>query len=478
MTIRANLVPFWRGLLLSTMAAGAGRGLRSGMWFMTARATRVTRLDQTCLSLVAASASNLIGLRVVRQAAMATGTSLVPLVQRDLLHARLVAARAGRRHVAQCELECVRLMAAGARGAAVGTAIRFSELVARRASADLHAEGNLSGVRIVTAHTSARLHRVVGVNVLVTRGASCRRRRADIVRRVAVGASAVRRDASAADHVQLRVAIPARRDLLFFECVRLVTADALSMAARKQCGCRNDRLLFRVTRDASCDRIPSRCVALCVAGRAGFNERFPLRSVARADPLMAIRAGSRLRRSLVGMVTAETWLAAVNRHRSERALLHAVAALAVRRLVARDGEPTPAESRVDRASVDRNARRLGFQRFFAAGTIEREGMTVRTHGFGPRAEVLGGFRRCVLDTAFFLVTRGAAIRRHWTHLVCGRSVAFHAFYFLILDVNAMAGHVARETPGLVDVNARSPLPILKRCFLAVLRRIYLVRAGG
>lgn len=86
---------------------------------------------------------------------------------------------------------------------------------------------------IVAAHTIPGLLGVVGVNVLVARGAGCRRSRADVVRRVAARANVVRSDTSAADHVDLRVTVATGRGLLFLEFVRLVTADALLVPARK-----------------------------------------------------------------------------------------------------------------------------------------------------------------------------------------------------------------------------------------------------
>lgn len=100
MTIGAELMSLGRRLLLAAMAAAACRRLRPGMRLMAARAASMARLDQTGFALVAAGASNLVGFRVVRQPAVATGTFLVPLVRRDLLNARGVT-RLTRRHVAQ-----------------------------------------------------------------------------------------------------------------------------------------------------------------------------------------------------------------------------------------------------------------------------------------------------------------------------------------------------------------------------------------
>jgi hypothetical protein len=66
MTIGADLMALGCTLLLGTMAVGAGRGLRSGMRFVAANATGVTRLDQGCLLLMAIGARDFVGLGLVR----------------------------------------------------------------------------------------------------------------------------------------------------------------------------------------------------------------------------------------------------------------------------------------------------------------------------------------------------------------------------------------------------------------------------
>src|SRR6478735_745030 len=182
---------------------------------------------------MAARAGDLLRLWAMRQPVVTTGTRLVPLVQRHLLDARRMT-RLTRRHVAQRELERMRLVAAGAGRRAVRAVIGRRELVTRAASADLHAFGDLRRMRIMAAYAFAGLRWMVGVNSLVARGAGRRGRRSHVVRRVAVGTASVGGDAAAADDVDLRVAVATRRDCLFLECVRLVTAGARSVSARKQ----------------------------------------------------------------------------------------------------------------------------------------------------------------------------------------------------------------------------------------------------
>ena len=180
----------------------------------------------------------------------------------------------------------------------------------------------------------------------------------------------------------------------------------------------------------------------------------------------------------MGLMTAETRLAAVHHYRRERALLHAMTALAVGSLVALDRHRRLPQTSVERASVDRNARRLGLERCFAGRALQRERVATRAGGFGSRTEPLRSICRGVLDVPLFFVTGGAAIRRHCTHLVCRGRMALRAVDLLPLDVDAMTNHIARKAPGFVHVNARPPLPVVRRGFVLALRRFFLVRARG
>ena len=203
---------------------------------------------------------------------MTTGARLVPGVQRNLLHARGVT-RCTTSGVAQCQFERVRLVATGARGARrVRAVIGLDELVARAAGLNLHGCGDSSRMRVVTAHAASGLVRMFGVNILVTRGASRGRSRSHVVRSVAIGAAAMRSDAAAANHVELRVAATTRGRLLLLELVRLVATGARSVPLPEQSRGRNHRLLFRVTRDTRCERILGWSVPLRVTSGAGFHQ--------------------------------------------------------------------------------------------------------------------------------------------------------------------------------------------------------------
>lgn len=232
--VAADLMAFRRALLLGAVTAAAGDGLLSGMRLMAADAASVARFHQTRLALMAVVATHFVRLRLVRQSLMATNASLVPVIERDLLHARLVAPLAGR-DVTQRELEAVRLVAARARGGAVRPVIGGSELMTGRASVNLDAfrSARLSRMRIVAADAIACPLRMIRVNVLVTRRARGGRGRKHVVRRVAVGATVVRRDPSGADYVDLRVAVAAWRGFLLLECVRLVTTSASRVSTGK-----------------------------------------------------------------------------------------------------------------------------------------------------------------------------------------------------------------------------------------------------
>lgn len=138
--VHACLVPLGGGLLFGRVATPAGFCLLSGVGLMAADAARMAGFDLARFALVAVIATDLVLLGGMRQPLVAAGTRLVALVQGDLLDPRLVAALA-RRHVAQRELESVRLVAAGARGGAVRPMVGRREFVTRRASANLDALG-------------------------------------------------------------------------------------------------------------------------------------------------------------------------------------------------------------------------------------------------------------------------------------------------------------------------------------------------
>lgn len=138
--IGANLVPLGRGLLFGRVATRANFCLLSGVGLVAANAAGMAGFDQARFTLVAVVATDFVGFRLVRQALVATGARLVTFVERDLLHARLVAPRTGR-DVAQRELETVRFVAAGAGGGAVRAVIGRRKLVARSAASNLHAFG-------------------------------------------------------------------------------------------------------------------------------------------------------------------------------------------------------------------------------------------------------------------------------------------------------------------------------------------------
>ncbi len=222
---------------------------------------------------MAVGTGDLVGLRMMRQPLVAARAGLVALVQRDLLDARPVTTCTRRRQrIAQRELELVGLVATGAGGSAVRAVIGGRELVTRSAGAHLDGGGDLGRMRIVAAYAAPGLFRVVGVNVLVAGRAGRCWRRFHVVRRVAAGAGAVRRDATATDHVHLGVAAAAGGGVFFLEIVRLMTTNALRVAAREQSRCRNDGLLLGVTRGARSDRFCGRRVPLHVAGRASLDQ--------------------------------------------------------------------------------------------------------------------------------------------------------------------------------------------------------------
>lgn len=81
MTIGANLVPFWRGLLFGTMTSTAGCRLFARVRLVTADAARVPLLDEPGFTLMAVIAADFVGLGVMRQTLVAIGAGLVSLVE-------------------------------------------------------------------------------------------------------------------------------------------------------------------------------------------------------------------------------------------------------------------------------------------------------------------------------------------------------------------------------------------------------------
>lgn len=105
----------------------------------------------------------------------------------------------------------------------------------------------MPGVRVVATDAVACALRMIRMNALVAGGTRRGRGREHVMRRVAVGATVVRRDVAGADHVDLRVAVAARRGLFLLELMRLVTIGTGGVSAFEEGGGRNDRLLFGVT---------------------------------------------------------------------------------------------------------------------------------------------------------------------------------------------------------------------------------------
>jgi len=276
-TIRANLMPLRRGLLFGAVTTTAGRCLFAGVGFVTADAARMALFDEPCFTLMAVVAADFVGLGVMRQALVAVAAGLVPLVERDLLHARRVAPLA-RRDVAQRELETVRFVATRACGLGVCPMIGGHKLVTRCAGANVYRfrGARRLRVRIMAAHAVSSALWVVRVNTLVARRAGGGRGRQHIVRRVAVRAAVVRRDGASTDHVDLRVAVAARRGFFLFERMRLVTTGAGRVPADEQRRGWDDRLLLGVTRATRPERILRGCVTVFVTGRASFDQGFAL----------------------------------------------------------------------------------------------------------------------------------------------------------------------------------------------------------
>jgi hypothetical protein len=149
-------------------------------------------------------------------------------------------------------------------------------------------------VRIVAADARPR-HTVLGVVGLLSRvatRASALSAAAHVVGLVAAGAVAVSGHVGLSQHDDVLVAASAGRGLGFLEVVGTVAPHALEVTPLEQ-SCRGDeRLLFRMTRDAAPERLRGRRMLLLVAGRAHLVRRLAVRSVGGGDVFMAARAGT------------------------------------------------------------------------------------------------------------------------------------------------------------------------------------------
>ncbi len=200
-----------------------------------------------------------------------------------------------------------------------------------------------------------------------------------------------------------------------------MTSDALRVPAGKESRGRNDGCCFGVTRATRLERLLGRGVLVAWQVAQVSTSDFPLRRMAGRDVLVAIGAGRRLRRALVGLVTGQTGLRRVRQHRSELALLQSVATLAVSWLVA-----LHAHGELAHAPVDRNARRI-----FSNASSWRVPSSVKAWQVVHTALVSGPKRVAASAAAcwmwpLFRVTRRAAIRRHSAQLIGGRSVTTDA----------------------------------------------------
>lgn len=225
---------------------------------------------------------------------MTTFAGAVSRVQRDLLDALLVAARADWR-LRLRQHEGVRLVTLGASDAGVKVVLGRGLLMAAAAALRLIG-ARASRVRIVAADARAgdALFGMVRVHVLVTVLTSLAGRALHVMRRVTARTLVVGLDPAAAEHLEIGVARATGHDRLFLEIVRSMAADALAVPTCEERRARHDGALFGVAGRARRERVAGFCVLVLVARDAGLKWGLAARGVAGLNVLVTIRAGRRL----------------------------------------------------------------------------------------------------------------------------------------------------------------------------------------
>jgi hypothetical protein len=170
-----------------------------------------------------------------------------------------------------------------------------------------------------------------------------------------------------------------------------------------------------------------------MASLATLGRGLALRPMFGADAGVALAAGGALGSLvLMGTVTAEAILTPVHLHGRDRSLCRGVAAVAISR-----------------------------RRRFVPGALERENVTARAVGFHARAEALGGGAAGVFDARLLLVTGRAAGGSYLAQLVSPQLVTAGTGDLRLLDVQAVATHLAGDLPALLHVDARPGLAVVR-----------------
>lgn len=466
MTARAGLVALGRGLLLGSVASLAGRCLRSRMGLVTLGASRVPGEDLGALRGVAAVTAGLQRGWPVGQAAMTALAGSMSRVQRDLLDALLMTARADW-WLGEPEHEVVRLVTVGASDAGVKVVVGRGLLMAATAVFGL-IDARAGRMRIVAADARAHNARLgmVGVHVLVAILASLAGRAFHVMRRVAAHTLVVGRDPVAAEHVEIGVARAAGDDRLFREGVRSMAADALAMPTFEERRAGDDWALFGVAGCAGRQGVLARRVLVLMTGDAGLEWGLTAGSVAGLNVLVTIGAGRRDRlRILMRVMATRALLRAMDHDRRGVALCRGVAALAV-----------PGRIRLQPANERRRAAfAFGLDvfdvdgRFVAVGeadravvpaAVEGKDVTLGTVCSATGAEALFRLLRGVAELALSLVTLGAAFRSDFADRALVHVVTLGTSDLGLDHVKAVAAHSPRREPGLLHVQTASIGPII------------------
>jgi hypothetical protein len=291
------------------------------------------------------------------------------------------------------------------------------------------------GVRVVASDAGAgnTVLRMIGMDALVTTGASLVGRPPYVVGRMARRTPSMLSYARRGEHANVLVTRAAFDRLFLLELVGAVAADALVVPLRKQSARRYLRIVGGVALTACAERFGRRGVLMSMARRAHLRARLLMRGVRRRDVVVTVHAGRGGQATvLVGSMAFHAIARAVNGHGRRIALSRCVTPTAIR------------SGGSMRRSSDSGV---------VTGAFERECVASRAIGLRlwpkTRASLFAG----VLDARFLGVASGAFPWGYAADRVLREVVTLGARNFFVDDVLLVAAHTASRLPGRFDVNA-------------------------
>src|SRR5688572_21640856 len=277
------------------------------------------------------------------------------------------------------EQEGVRRMALLAADASMKLRVGSGSLMAGAAGTCRRVDRPSGRVRVVASDAGASdaMLRMIGMDALVTTGASFVGCSPYVVGRMTGRTTSVLRDARGGENANVFVARTTFDRLFFLELVRAVAADALAVPFRKQGARRDPGLVTGVALAAHTERLGRRSVLVRVARRAHLGARLLLRGVRRRHVVVTVHAGRRGQAAvLVGSMAFHTLARAVNGHGGRTALSRRVTPTAIR---------------------SGGSMRLSGDTGVVVRALEREGVASRAIGLRAWPETLARLLAGVLD---------------------------------------------------------------------------------